>query len=257
MRGFYNVGNTCYFNAALHCILRAKPLVDTIMSSSYEGDCQFTHEFRKIHASYVQDATDPIDNRHLLVAFFYAFPMFKNLEQHDAQEALLCMIDILEKAIPAIKPMVYGKKSQETVFPGGKKEKESQFCLHILDTKQHVLDKALEKSFAWNVLEDYRDDAGKTHHVATTREIIKEVAPVFFISFDAKSRVQLLDGLNIGYELVASATHVGSQFGGHYASYVKQNDAWFLIDDHSVNPCPFPSECGHYILTYTLKTHPS
>lgn len=205
---------------------------------------------------YFKETPEPINNKEVLVSFFEKFPRFKDLQQHDAQEALLCMIDILERAVPEVKPLLYGKKCQETIYPGGKKKQETDFCLHLLNTKHIKLDEALNTSFAWNVLEDYVDDDGLKHNVATTREYLQKLAPIFFISFDAKSRVQLFEELNVGYELIASATHVGSQFGGHYASYVKENGQWFLIDDNNVSPCPFPKECGHYVLMYTLKTHP-
>ena len=60
----------------------------------------------------------------LMCEFFKHFPRFDNADPQDAQEAILCIIDILERSCPDIKPWFYGKKIQETIWPKGKTMKE-------------------------------------------------------------------------------------------------------------------------------------
>jgi len=58
-----------------------------------------------------------VDVKPLLTAFQKEFPRFKSHEQHDVQEAVLCIIDIIERAEPVLKEWFYGKKTQETIWP--------------------------------------------------------------------------------------------------------------------------------------------
>ena len=60
----------------------------------------------------------------LLEDFVKKFPRFVVGRQHDAQEAVLCIIDILENSVTELKKHFYGKKIQETLWPGGKKTHE-------------------------------------------------------------------------------------------------------------------------------------
>ena len=71
----------------------------------------------------------------LLEQFYVHFPRFKNHDQHDVQEAVLCIIDILERARPQIKDWFYGKKTQETVWPGGKSSSEEDFGIHLVTSR--------------------------------------------------------------------------------------------------------------------------
>ena len=105
MKGIINLGNTCYFNAALQCLMH----VPIIRSIKYEGDCTFT----KMFCDFTRQFWDPNVGRvfnvqPLLVQFQKHFPRFKSFEKHDTQETVLCIIDILEKSVPELKKYFYG-----------------------------------------------------------------------------------------------------------------------------------------------------
>lgn len=259
MRGFLNHGNTCYFSAALHALLNAHPVSTYIKHEPYTGSCAFTLLYKRLIDAYFEDKDEgALSIQSLLEAFYNRFPSFRDRgQQHDAQEAVLCMIDILEKAIPQVSVFIYGTKTQEVIYPGGKKNHEHPFCIQMLSARNGTLAEALHKSMEWNVLDDYKDDHGIVHHVATTREIITTQPRVLFISFDTKSDVNVYENTLKDYELVASVVHGGSQYGGHYGSFVKRGNTWYFNDDDVTTKDDFPIRCGHYLLTYISKIHPT
>jgi ubiquitin C-terminal hydrolase len=252
MKGIVNLGNTCYFNVALQCLMH----VPIIRNVKYEGDCMFTKIFFNFTQQFWDPNTGKIFNvQPLLDEFQKHFPRFKSLEQHDVQETILCIIDILEKSIPELKKYFYGKKVQETVWPGGSKKQEEDFSVHILCANGSSFKDMLLQSFAWNVLTDY-----EPYHVATTRCFFSKHPKVLMVSFDKKGRVNVNEKLTIDgyeYELVASAVHLGVQHDGHYVAFTKHVDKWYYKNDDFVSEQPFPCDAPHYLLMYILKSPPS
>lgn len=252
MKGITNLGNTCYFNTALQCLLH----VPVIRSMVYQGDCTFT----KMFVDFARQFWDPnigilFNVQPILNEFQKHFPRFKSHEQHDVQETILCVIDILEKSVPELKDYFYGKKVQETVWPGGTKKQEEDFGVHILCVNGSSFKEMLLQSFAWNVLTDY-----EPHHVATTRCFFSKHPRVLMVSFDKKGHVNVNEKLTIDgyeYELVASAIHVGFQNDGHYVAFTKHADTWYYKNDDFVIEQRFPCDAPHYLLMYILKSPPS
>jgi hypothetical protein len=198
-----------------------------------------------------------VDVKPLLTAFQKEFPRFREDEQHDVQEAVMCIIDILERAEPVVKQWFYGKKTQETIWPGGKSSNEEDFSIHLIPSEGGDMAEMLDKSTDWNTLEHFEDTQGKVHNVATTRMIFSKLSQILMISFDRKSHIKIIETIHIGgaeYNLIASAVHVGNQNDGHYMSFVKRRNKWFLLNDESVQEHELPIEAGHYFMVYNLKT---
>ena len=254
MRGFYNNGNTCYFNSAIQCLLHMKALSMYILKTPYNGECCFTREYRKLlEAYYCSDIPGPLNIISVLNEFQIKFPRFNKYEQHDAQDALFCIIDILENSIPYIKELVYGENTQETIYNGGKNKIKIPFSIHILDSYVEtptVID-MIKQSKKWHVLEDYTDDSGKNHHVATTRNIFSKLPKIMIVSFDKKNNDIHMEDVD---NLESCIIHTGHQNKGHYMSMVKINKKWFLQDDDILRPAEFPTKAGYYVLVYNLKT---
>ena len=198
-----------------------------------------------------------IDVTLLLKLFQTKFPRFVDNEQHDIQETILCIIDILEKSVPIIKQWFYGKKVQQTIWPGGKSERIEDFGMHIMCSRGTSMEEMLHDSVKWNPITDYIDDDGNVHHIATTRCIFSELPKVLMISFDKKSHVDVSDKIYINafeYSLVASGIHVGVQRGGHYLAFTKHKGKWYYKNDDFVAERALPIRTGHYVLVYNLKT---
>jgi hypothetical protein len=170
---------------------------------------------------------------------------------------MLCIIDILERARPQIKDWFYGKKTQETIWPGGKSTREEDFSMHLVTSQGTDLGEMLKKSSDWNVLENFEDTEGRVHNVATTRMVFSKLPQILMISFDSKSHIHIIESIiidNYEYNLIASAVHVGMQADGHYVSFVKNGTQWYYINDDVVKDTELPTVAGHYVLVYNLKT---
>ena len=255
MRGLHNIGNTCYFNSSLQCLLQIPPMSNHFIKHGYSGACGFTTVYAELVRTFWKGKGPSLDVRTLLVEFQKHFPRFVLGQPHDVQEAVLCIIDILERAVPDLKPLFYGKKVQQTIYPGGKKEHEEDFSVHLMCSNSDNLQTMLEESIQWNTLTDYTDDSGKTHHVATTRNVFSEMPRIFMISFDKKSFITISEYLEIGhlrYRLLAAAAHAGIQWHGHYVAFTRHKDKWYYKNDDFVEEVTLPKQGGFYFMVYIL-----
>jgi hypothetical protein len=213
-----------------------------------------------VKAFWNDENSKTINVINLLRRFQERFPRFVSHDQHDVQEAVICIIDILETSVPSLKQYFYGKKVQETVWPSGSKKHEEDFSVYILCSNSQNLKEMLLDSFKWNTLTDYVDDEGKQHHVTTTRCFFSKCPQLLMISFDKKGYVDAIQNLTIDghkYELITSAIHVGAQHSGHYLAFTKHRDKWYYKNDEVVFEQQFPTSAPHYLLMYNLKSPPS
>jgi len=258
MHGFYNNGNTCYFNTAIQCALRIHELSEHILQNPYDGDCSFTNAYSQLVQLYFKsEKCLTINIEPLLEKFREKFPRFKSRIPHDAQDTLFCIIDILEVTYPYLKKLVYGEKTQSTISPSSSKSETVPFTILILHSERDKsVTELIKKSEQWDTLTDYIDDNDIKHHVATTRTTITRFPKILFISFDEKIRVAADDILE-KYELCGSIIHIGSKSGGHYMSMIKLSDKWYMQDDDKLFLTDFKKINDHHVLMYSLKNPPS
>tara|TARA_B000000441_G_scaffold78118_1_gene53066 strand:- start:3514 stop:4290 length:777 start_codon:yes stop_codon:yes gene_type:complete len=255
MKGLENHGNTCYFNTALQCLLYIPVLSNYFIRKPYTGECEFTKAYGNLVKMYWTRGKEHITIKNVIEAFQKEFPRFRTNEQHDVQEAVLCIIDILERSRPEIKEWFYGKKTQETIWPGGKSSNEEVFSVHLITAEGTDMGEMLQKSTDWNTIENFEDTDGKVHHLATTRMVFSTLPQVLMISFDRKSHIEIIENMIIGnseYNLISCAVHVGIQNDGHYVSFVKRRNKWLLANDENVEEHELPKEASFYFMVYNL-----
>ncbi len=259
MRGFVNEGTTCYFNTAIQCLFNTPILSNHFLRKPYTGKCMFTTFYQALTQKYWSFDKKPLDLAPLMLAFQREFPRFKTDEQHDVQEAILCIIDILERAEPIIKEWVYGKKTQETIWPTGKSLNEEIFSVHLMTYKSDDIGKMLKESTDWNTLDNFEDTDGKKHNIATTRMMFSKIPPIFMLSFDVKSHIKIIHEISIDnqtYYLSSCAMHVGNQHDGHYVSFARHKHKWFYMNDEHVSEKTPPDRGSYYFMIYTAKNPP-
>lgn len=257
MRGFVNDETMCYFNSAIQCLFNIPVLTNHFLRDPYkgEGGCMFTTIYQVLLKHYWTADKTPLNLDGLHFAFRKEFPRFRSDEQHDVQETVLCIIDILERSQPIIKNWFYGKKTQETIWPGGKTVNEEDFSIHLMTYRGDPdMSKMIKDSTDWNVLENFQDVNGITYNAATTRMLFSKLPPILMISFDTKSRIKMIQNMSLDdhqYNLIACVLHTGNQSGGHYVSYIRRKSNWYFINDEHVKEIPPPPEGSYYLMIYS------
>jgi ubiquitin C-terminal hydrolase len=236
MKGMPNFGNTCYFNSVLQCLLRVAPVT---------GDSEFLQEYQKLFKS--GDEQSFIDTREVLKLFRNRFKQFDNGDQHDASEALICLLELLE---PEVKDLVTSKLLQETVCTSGKTVRKEETSVVTLAPHNENIEDAFKRFTEWNTLDNYEDDNGKVWNVAVTRTLFECLPKVLIVSVTHKTNLKIHEFLG-SFELVATCVHAGNHMSGHYGAFIKHDEKWFLMDDLQYAETPFPDEGGHCILFYT------
>mgnify|MGYP000017618686 CR=1 FL=1 len=246
MKGLLNLGNSCYFNSCIQCLFQAPAISNSFLTNPYDGDCEFTKEYcNLLKLFWFEKKTMTMDPGKLLKIFKKKFKQFDNSREQDAHEAMLCVIDILEKARPEIKDSLYGSIQKTVIYPGGKSVTEEKFAVLMLTPKKTTtIQELLKEHFSQQeVLQGYTDDSGKTHHCAVLTQKISKFPPIFIVGFNmfrGKHRIQITEKMN-NFRLFAVCTHMGSMNGGHYIAHTKHRGIWYLKDDDIITKnAPMP-----------------
>jgi len=239
MKGLLNLGNSCYFNSCIQCLFHAPAISNSFLINPYDGKCEFTNEYCDLlRLFWFEKKTTTLDPGKLLKIFKKKFRQFDNSHQQDAHEAMLCVIDILERARPEIKESLYGSIHKTVIYPGGKSVTEEKFAILMLTPQKNAtIQELLKEHFSQEeVLRGYTDDTGKTHHCAVLTQKISKFPPIFIVGFNmfhGKHRIQVPDRIG-NYKLFATCTHLGTMGGGHYVTHTKHRGIWYLKDDDDV-----------------------
>lgn len=259
MKGLPNYGNTCYFNSALQCLLQIPQLSNYMILKKIENENELLLEYQSIVKLFWTSSESSINILKLLKLFINKFPQFDNNNQNDSQEVFICFLDFLDNSCDNfIKKIFFSELEQTTICKNNSSLKKDFTNIHLLyPIEETNITKLINKYQDWNTIENYIDNKGINYHVALTRTIIKETSSVIVFSikmYDKKVKIELEETIelnNIKYDLFATVTHLGSIRGGHYISYTKHKDVWYMKDDEeskSVSTIPFKHY--HYMVFY-------
>jgi ubiquitin C-terminal hydrolase len=249
-RSLDNHGNTCYFNSALQCLLRVPQISNALISGgTHECVSEFTVEYQKMVKE--GDLVVPNTLLNLLNIFRKRFPSFANSRPHDAQEAFVCMLDLLDQSLVDL--AFNGTKIQETVCRSGKKAHTEKFTVDMI----HGDCTTVQTSQKWSTVRDYVDDSGHTWNIAATRQRYGTPHPNILALTFTSLPVTLTEELE-NYTLIATCTHFGNARGGHFVSLIKDSDeegtTWLMMNDaQCIKMENFPARGRHYLALYMLK----
>ena len=257
MRGLRNCGNTCYFNTAIQCLAHVPQLSNHLMKNKYKGECPVTREYqllvRELFNKSESRAACPLP---LIGAFRAKFLRFDNLNQHDSQEVILCLIDTFEETLGKefIKNIFNGEETTETVYPGGKSVYRNDFVtmlFHLSGGTVDLMDLVKNKN-NFQKISGYKDESGVEHAEAETRTTVTrwpEIISFTFGMYGQKTIIKIPQEFE-GKRLFAAVVHSGGVNGGHYALAVKRHDVWYLKDDESILKLSEPPMNGHFYMVW-------
>jgi len=247
-----NLGNSCYFNTALQCLLHVPVLTNRFILKGYSGDCVFTQEYNKlVDHVWVKKSKDVFSPKVILAEFQTLYPQFQGQQPNDVHEAVLCIIDIFEKSLDKewIKKHFYGTRKQVIEWPEGLKESEESYAIHTLDLGDEFFKKTVD-------IENYEDEEGHRWPKAQIHTHVVSKASAFMVNFNLYTQKQLtkLPERLEGYRLNAAAMHMGNHRGGHYATIARHKDDWFIIDDEMKVKADHYHETGPYYFAIYTKS---
>jgi uncharacterized UBP type Zn finger protein len=205
--------------------------------------CEITLEYQKVvRQLFLKDKTDPVNPKDLLGAFRARFPQFARNQQHDAQEALLLLIDVFEESLGKqfIQGLFNGEETQVTTWKGGSSKVENKFTTMVMDVSEpcHLRD-LIKDHFVPVHLEGYIDSEGASHSATVERKVTRwpNFTSFSFSMYDHKFPIEIPFEFE-GLKAFACIMHQGHQGGGHYALLVRRYDKWYVKDDGSVIEIP-------------------
>lgn len=262
-KGLANIGNTCYMNSALQCLVHIPDLTNHLLKNGYDGPCELTREYALLVKDLWRDKSSKYAvPREFHAAFTKKYPTFANLQPHDVQEVILKLIDTFEASLGKefIRSIFNGQEVQEVTFPKGVSTKTNDLTAIVLMPKKQnqTIEDLMKEREGLDAFSGYVDDEGNTWNAAVTRTYITRFPNILVVSFsqyDAKYTVRVPATYN-GYALFGLVVHYGSIHGGHYAAFTKHKGVWRYIDDDTIVEQE-PPEAGEYYVAVYKKIKPA
>ena len=275
--GFINMGNTCYFNSLMQCILSCSSIYQVLKNKN------------DILSKMITNLFETQSNETLRLIWNYIISRSKNRKdiikldhssQHDMNEGLMLLLESLDN-IPEFNRLFEHRYQIDIFCPKCKFvstnyqhnkifEVQSDLKMAQVDEFKNI-DKYFNKILHINdflkiqnsYIEDYVCTKCKDSNIkfkSTRLKMIPEILPIvikkyyskeitpfpeylYFIGSDAKSKIV--------YRLVAQSEHSGSQSGGHYwARALRKNNKWYNLNDSSVSHSNPESTINTYMLFY-------
>lgn len=268
MKGFKNIGNTCYLNSGLQMLVQNYDLCQLIMKYSSKSDIleKISDFIKKYYDESSTNIIVPIEIKKIVED---KQKLFEGFQQQDSTEFIIYLLDIIDDEIKqtdsdstGIQPIFGIKfnvrikcKFKECLQIYNKKE-FNNFLLLDIDSNCTSLEDAYRNFKSGAKLEDdnkYFCEKCKVKRIATQRYTI-DIWPKYInillkrFRQNEKRFTKNNQELDIPLEwrhntqLQGAIIHSGSLNGGHYVYVGKHKTNWYLFNDSSVTEIQSESE---------------
>jgi len=267
IKGFTNLGNTCYMNAAIQALLSSDILNNVILIYS-EKHPNRVEKFSPVLIEYVRLVLDfMMDNNQSSIYSPHKFKkiidkenaFFRGHAQHCPSEFISYLINEFaetakEKGIAKIMNQICFGKYKEYICCDVCKNVIVGYApflevpLPIPDTPNPDLDECFKKFAIYETLDEKNNrwtcPTCQMKVVAHKRMEIFEVPEVAIFTFNRfknaqknNTPIKLYPRIkleNRRLRLIATVNHYGGLNGGHYVAYVSRGNVWYRADDSSI-----------------------
>ena len=260
MKGFNNIGNTCYMNSGLQMLIQNTELCNLIIKYSNDSIILKTiADF--INMYYNDNSTNVLNPSDIKGIVEKRQHIFEGFHQQDSSEFVIFLLDIIDEEIKKVtnnsminklfglKMNVRIKCKYRECLNIVNKIETNNFLILDMEPEFKSLDDAYRNHRSGVKLETdnmYYCEKCKTKRVASKRVSIEEwpqhniVILKRFKQYGFRFQ-KLNQPIDIPLEwrhnnmLEGAIIHYGSMNGGHYVYVGKNNNKWYLYDDSIVS----------------------
>lgn len=251
MKGFQNIGNTCYLNSALQLILNIDSLCNFILNIRLKNTkINLLQELIKAYRTSDKGVINPILIKNLVSE---RKKMFGSYGQQDSSEFLIFLFDILDDEfkknnLPGLNSLI-GLKSNVSIKCKLKK------CLHENNHNENNL--FLHLPFTKSLTESYQkykeneklDGDNKIHCDSCKEKTISRkkietstwpddlIIVINRYTNDLRknnSKIDIPLSWRHNYKLTGGIIHSGGYGGGHYFYFGIKDSRWYIFNDSSI-----------------------
>lgn len=255
MKGFNNIGNTCYLNAGLQMLIQNNDFCDLIYK--YSNKSNILNQIYNFIIEYNDNENktlSPIIIKNIIES---DHDMFKGSQQHDSSEFVLFFLDIINKEINKINKDDNISKIFGIDFNIRVKCKLLK-CLNLYYIKETSNVLILDINENMNTLNDlylnfknsekienYYCEKCNKHRIASKKTKIINYPNHLFIwikRFKQNGERTIKNSKKINIPLYwkqnllleGAIIHSGSLYGGHYIYVGKKNNKWYMFNDNFI-----------------------